>query len=136
MERLTTVIKVMGEEKVYYAKGLGRPTTLCAEMETWEIRECMRELAHYEDMHEKVIERIKKMKAMDNYPSALVEQEVKVLEWVLDLLDRRLELKSDSISREAVLSYIDAHQEELSQEHPAQLALAEIECFVKEMPNV
>lgn len=43
--------------------------------------------------------------------------------------------KSDLISRETVLSYINTHQEEFHQEHPAQLALAEIERFVKGMSN-
>lgn len=45
MNRLTTRI----EDKVYYAKGKHNPTTLCAEMEIWEIRECMIRLAEYED---------------------------------------------------------------------------------------
>lgn len=45
MERLTTVLK----DTVYYAKGKWPPTTLCAEMEVWEIRDCMTRLATYED---------------------------------------------------------------------------------------
>lgn len=45
MERLTTRV----EDKVYYSKGEYPPTTLCAEMETWEVRECMKKLAEYED---------------------------------------------------------------------------------------
>ena len=45
MERLTTRV----EDKVYYSKGEHPPTTLCAEMETHEIRECMKKLAEYED---------------------------------------------------------------------------------------
>ncbi|QUH21098.1 hypothetical protein [Alkaliphilus sp. B6464] len=45
MDRLTKRI----EDKVYYTKGKYSPETLCAEMETWEIRECMRKLADYED---------------------------------------------------------------------------------------
>ena len=46
MERLTTRV----EDKVYYSKGEYPPTTLCAEMETWEVRECMKKLAEYEDL--------------------------------------------------------------------------------------
>ena len=45
MERLTTVLK----DTVYYAKGKWPPTTLCSEMETWEIRDCMTRLAQYEN---------------------------------------------------------------------------------------
>lgn len=45
MSRLTTRIG----DKVYYSKGKHSPTTLCAEMETWEVRECMIKLAEYED---------------------------------------------------------------------------------------
>ena len=45
MSRLTTRI----EDKVYYAKGKYSPTTLIAEMETWEIKDCMQKLAEYED---------------------------------------------------------------------------------------
>lgn len=46
MERLTRKI----DDKVYYSKGKYPPTTLCTEMETWEIRECMKRLAEYEDI--------------------------------------------------------------------------------------
>ena len=45
MSRLTTRI----DDKVYYTKGKHSPHTLCAEMETWEVRECMIKLAEYED---------------------------------------------------------------------------------------
>ena len=45
MERLTTI----EAGNVYFAKGKYPPTTLCAEMETYEIRECMVRLAEYED---------------------------------------------------------------------------------------
>lgn len=45
MDRLTKRI----EDKVYYIKGKYSPTTLCAEMEAYEVRECMRKLADYED---------------------------------------------------------------------------------------
>jgi len=41
-------------DKVYYAQGQYAPTTLCAEMETSEIRECMHKLAIYEDLDEKI----------------------------------------------------------------------------------
>lgn len=87
MERLTTVLKVMGDEKVYYAKGQYGTTTLCAEMETREVRECMKRLAQYENMHEKVIERIEKLKTMDCYPPEFVERTIDVLEWVVSLLN-------------------------------------------------
>lgn len=46
MERLTTRI----EDKVYYAKGKYAPTTLCVEMTTTNVRECMKKLAEYEDI--------------------------------------------------------------------------------------
>lgn len=36
-------------DNVYYSKGKYPPATLCAEMETWEVRECMAKLAAYED---------------------------------------------------------------------------------------
>ena len=45
MERLTIRIS----DKVYFTKGKYPPTTICAEMETWEVRECMTRLAEYED---------------------------------------------------------------------------------------
>ena len=45
MNRLTTRIG----DKVYYSKGKYAPATLCAEMQTWEIRECMKKLAAYEN---------------------------------------------------------------------------------------
>ncbi len=45
MDRLTKRI----EDKVYYTKGKYSPTTICAEMEKWEVRECMKKLADYED---------------------------------------------------------------------------------------
>ena len=40
--------------KVFYTKGQYAPTTLCAEMETWDIRECMEKLSHYEDLDEQL----------------------------------------------------------------------------------
>lgn len=45
MERLTAKIN----DSAYYVKGKYGPATLCAEMETWEVRECMKKLAAYED---------------------------------------------------------------------------------------
>lgn len=45
MERLTKRI----DDSVYYTKGRYKET-LCAEMETREIRECMKKLACYEDI--------------------------------------------------------------------------------------
>lgn len=45
MNRLTKRIN----DKVYYTKGKYAPTTLCSEMETWDVRECMKKLAAYED---------------------------------------------------------------------------------------
>ena len=45
MNRLTEIIM----DNVYYSKGKYPPATLCAEMETWEVRECMAKLAVYED---------------------------------------------------------------------------------------
>ena len=61
MERLTTRV----EDKVYYSKGKYPPTTLCAEMETHEIRECMKKLAEYEDTGltpDEIIEQIEILK--------------------------------------------------------------------------
>ncbi|HHX62149.1 MAG TPA: hypothetical protein GX707_15785 [Epulopiscium sp.] len=46
MERLISRIK----DNVYYPKGEYTPTTLCAEMTTSEVRECMSKLAEYEDL--------------------------------------------------------------------------------------
>ena len=46
LKRLTTRI----EDKVYYSKGKYKPTTLIAEMEISEIRECISKLAEYEDI--------------------------------------------------------------------------------------
>ena len=46
MDRLTTRI----EDKVYYAKGKYAPSTLIAEMEKSDIRDCMGKLAEYEDI--------------------------------------------------------------------------------------
>ena len=45
MNRLTERIM----DNVYYLKGKYPPATLCAEMETWEVRGCMVKLAAYED---------------------------------------------------------------------------------------
>lgn len=45
MNRLTNCI----EGVVYYSNGKYPPATLCAEMETSDIRRCMRKLAAYED---------------------------------------------------------------------------------------
>lgn len=62
MNRLTTKIG----DKVYYAKGKYSPTTLCAEMETWEIKECMIKLAEYEDREELTTE-----DEMDKYKATI-----------------------------------------------------------------
>lgn len=59
MSRLTARIG----DKVYYAKGKHSPTTLCAEMETWEVRECMVKLAAYEDAELMVVNDMDKYKA-------------------------------------------------------------------------
>lgn len=45
MDRLTTRMK----EKVFYRKGQYSPTTLVAEMEIGEMRECLEKLSDYED---------------------------------------------------------------------------------------
>lgn len=45
MNRLTNRI----DDNVYYTKGKYNPTTLCVEMESWEVRECIKKLAEYED---------------------------------------------------------------------------------------
>lgn len=45
MDRFTTKIG----DKIYFAKGKYGDTTLCAEMEISDIRECMKKLANYED---------------------------------------------------------------------------------------
>ncbi len=46
MDRLTTKV----EGNVYYSKGKYENTTLCAEMETRDVRACMKRLAEYEDI--------------------------------------------------------------------------------------
>lgn len=46
MDRLTNCIGGV----VYYSKGNYAPATLCAEMETSEVRRCMQKLAAYEDI--------------------------------------------------------------------------------------
>ena len=58
MERLTTGI----EDTVYYSKGKYKPKTLSADMEPWEVRECMQRLATYEDtgLPPEEIEQLKK----------------------------------------------------------------------------
>ena len=58
MERLTTRI----EDTVYYSKGKYKPKTLSADMEPWEVRECMKRLATYEDtgLPPEEIEQLKK----------------------------------------------------------------------------
>jgi len=48
MERLTKRI----QDNVYFSKGKYPKTTLCAEMETWEVRECMEKLAEFEDLED------------------------------------------------------------------------------------
>jgi hypothetical protein len=45
MNRLTK----RNEDIVYYVKGKYEPKTLSADMEPWEVRECMQKLAAYED---------------------------------------------------------------------------------------
>ena len=62
MERLTTNLN----DTIYFAKGKYPPTTICAEMETWEVRECMTRLAEYEDTG-LTPEEIKKLQADRDY---------------------------------------------------------------------
>ncbi|KAF5049508.1 hypothetical protein DSECCO2_439120 [anaerobic digester metagenome] len=45
MNRLTK----RNEDIIYYTKGKYSPKTLSADMEPWEVRECMQKLAAYED---------------------------------------------------------------------------------------
>lgn len=55
MNRLTTRLN----ETIYYNGGRYLPTTLIAEMETEDIRICMKKLAEYEDKENSDIEQLK-----------------------------------------------------------------------------
>ena len=81
MERLTTRV----EDKVYYSKGKYPPTTLCAEMETHEIRECMKKLAEYEDMNLTADETRDNASAFANDRAYFFEEKEKMQEEIKEL---------------------------------------------------
>lgn len=77
MDRLTTVLG----DKVYYSKGKYGKTTLCAEMENWEVRECMKKLAEYED---KELIPTTKQTNFDKIKSMTVEE---IAEFIKNMID-------------------------------------------------
>lgn len=117
MDRLTNCI----EGVVYYSKGTYPPATICAEMETHEIRRCMRKLAAYEDsgLEPREVKELEiRMEALAdtvNMLSPLIMESHELKEQVQQLREQLCESRDRPLNSFELAGYDKVEADELTQ---------------------